>query len=173
MAGDSIPIKRKLGYSVGHAFNDLTASMWYTYLIAYFHEVKNFNDTLAGTLMMIGQSVDAVLTPLVGLASDNSKSGCFNIGRRKSWHLIGTCSSFRIKYFLNFDFNTSSIFFSPIPSTCLRYNLQLPWVSVHLYTLLVLRWSSRLGTIHILRTSDCYIPIWVGVCANWSFSSDS
>lgn len=111
MAGDSIPIKRKLGYSVGHAFNDLTASMWYTYLIAYFHEVKNFNDTLAGTLMMIGQSVDAVLTPLVGLASDNSKSGCFNIGRRKSWHLIGTCSSFRIKYFLNFDFNTSSIFF--------------------------------------------------------------
>lgn len=112
MAGDSIPIKRKLGYSVGHAFNDLTASMWYTYLIAYFHEVKNFNDTLAGTLMMIGQSVDAVLTPLVGLASDNSKSGCFNIGRRKSWHLIGTCSSFRIKYFLNFDFNTSSIFFT-------------------------------------------------------------
>lgn len=97
MAGESIPIKRKLGYSVGHAFNDLTASMWYTYLIAYFHEVKNFNDTLAGTLMMIGQSVDAVLTPLVGLASDNSKSGCFNIGRRKSWHLIG--NSFRIIYF--------------------------------------------------------------------------
>nr|XP_022328969.1 major facilitator superfamily domain-containing protein 12-like [Crassostrea virginica] len=93
MAGDAIPIKRKLGYSVGHAFNDLTASMWYTYLIAYFHEVKNFNDTLAGTLMMIGQSVDAVLTPMVGLASDNSKSGCCKIGRRKSWHLIGTICS--------------------------------------------------------------------------------
>lgn len=89
MTGDAIPYKRKLGYSVGHAFNDLTASMWYTYLIAYFHEVKNFDDTLAGALMMIGQSVDAVLTPLVGLASDNSKSGCCKIGRRKSWHLIG------------------------------------------------------------------------------------
>ncbi|XP_062602033.1 major facilitator superfamily domain-containing protein 12-like [Saccostrea cucullata] len=93
MAGDAIPIKRKLGYSVGHAFNDLTASMWYTYLIAYFHEVKHFDDTLAGALMMIGQSVDAVLTPLVGLASDNSKSGCCKIGRRKSWHLIGTICS--------------------------------------------------------------------------------
>lgn len=99
MAGDAIPIKRKLGYSVGHAFNDLTASMWYTYLIAYFHEVKNFNDTLAGTLMMIGQSVDAVLTPMVGLASDNSKSGCCKIGRRKSWHLIGKTIVILLRFF--------------------------------------------------------------------------
>lgn len=122
MAGESIPIKRKLGYSVGHAFNDLTASMWYTYLIAYFHEVKNFNDTLAGTLMMIGQSVDGVLTPLVGLASDNSKSGCFNIGRRKSWHLIG--NSFRIIYFKKYIcYLITCHFFSLVLSSCLRDNL--------------------------------------------------
>ena len=30
---------QKLGYGLGHVLNDLCASMWFTYLLLYFHQV--------------------------------------------------------------------------------------------------------------------------------------
>lgn len=88
MANDkSIPIPRKVGYSIGHTLNDLTAAVWFSYLIAYFYNVRNFDSMLAGYLMLVGQVADAIFTPLVGLGSDRYKGFC--IGKRQSWHVIG------------------------------------------------------------------------------------
>ena len=110
MGESTIPLRRKLGYSVGHVLNDLTASMWFSYLIAYFHEVKQFDDALAGYLMLIGQVADAILTPIIGIACDRSVQGCCNLGRRKSWHVIGAVTKvFALPCIFN-DTNTMQTF---------------------------------------------------------------
>ncbi|XP_035667594.1 major facilitator superfamily domain-containing protein 12-like isoform X1 [Branchiostoma floridae] len=85
----SLPRARRFTYGVGHMLNDLCASMWFSYLLVYFHKVVNFSNVLAGQLLMVGQVSDALCTPFVGYESDRTKSGC-GYGRRKIWHLVGT-----------------------------------------------------------------------------------
>ncbi|CAL2049957.1 unnamed protein product [Caenorhabditis brenneri] len=87
-----ISFLRKVAYGVGHFYNDLCASMWFTYLMIYMEKVLKFQSSRAGFLMLIGQVTDAISTPLVGIFSDSSVlPACFDkIGRRISWHLIGT-----------------------------------------------------------------------------------
>lgn len=83
-----LPLTQRLGYSIGHVLNDLTASVWFSYLIVYFHQVMNFNNNLAGYLMLIGQVSDAMFTPFIGYESDRTRGFC-GLGRRKAWHLVG------------------------------------------------------------------------------------
>ncbi|WAQ98945.1 MFS12-like protein [Mya arenaria] len=85
--GGRLSMGQKFAYSVGHVLNDLTASMWFSYMIIYFHQVKSFNNGLAGDLVLIGQISDAIFTPFIGYESDRVK-GCFNMGKRKTWHFI-------------------------------------------------------------------------------------
>lgn len=79
----------RLAYSVGHFYNDLCASMWFSYLLLYLQDVLGFSHLLAGFLLLLGQVVDAAATPLIGYESDRV-SGFFRYGKRKSWHLFGT-----------------------------------------------------------------------------------
>ena len=83
-----LPFVQKLSYSVGHVLNDLTASMWFTYMIIYFHQVKDFDNGLAGDLVLIGQISDAIFTPFIGYESDRT-NGFWKMGKRKTWHFIG------------------------------------------------------------------------------------
>ncbi|ESP00677.1 hypothetical protein LOTGIDRAFT_177990 [Lottia gigantea] len=83
--------RQRFSYSVGHVLNDLCASMWFSYLLIFFHQVKQFNNVLSGNLMLIGQISDALCTPFIGFESDRT-NGIFNLGKRKTWHLIGTIS---------------------------------------------------------------------------------
>ncbi|EYB95330.1 hypothetical protein Y032_0161g3371 [Ancylostoma ceylanicum] len=95
---------KKFGYGVGHFYNDLCASMWFTYLMIYLEKVLRFRSSRAGLLMLIGQVTDAVSTPLVGIASDSSLLPKFfdKIGRRMSWHIIGTiCVSLSFPFIFN------------------------------------------------------------------------
>lgn len=46
-----------IGYGIGHFYNDLCASMWFTYLMIFFEKVLNFRSSLAGALMLIGQVI--------------------------------------------------------------------------------------------------------------------
>lgn len=87
-----ISICHMIGYGTGHFYNDLCASMWFTYLMIFLEKVLNFRSSLAGLLMLIGQVTDAVCTPFVGMASDASllPSCMQRFGRRISWHAIGT-----------------------------------------------------------------------------------
>lgn len=87
----SLPVCRRLSYSVGHFLNDLCASMWFTYLLVFYHDVLGFKNTYAGVLLLVGQIADGICTPLIGYESDRTP-GCGNYGKRKTWHLVGTLS---------------------------------------------------------------------------------
>ncbi|KAI1882607.1 hypothetical protein AGOR_G00236630 [Albula goreensis] len=86
-----LPFFRRLSYSVGHFLNDLCASMWFTYLLVYYHSVLGFQNVYAGLLLLTGQIADGICTPLIGYESDRTP-GCGNYGKRKTWHLVGTVS---------------------------------------------------------------------------------
>ena len=82
-----LPLIRKVAYGFGHVFNDLCASMWFTYLLLFFHAVLRINNTYAGIILLIGQVADAAATPVIGFLCDKTRS---RYGRRKTWHLVGT-----------------------------------------------------------------------------------
>ncbi len=82
-----LPLYRKIAYGVGHVFNDMCASMWFTYLLVFFHFVVRLNNAYAGLLLLIGQVADAAATPVIGFLCDKTRT---RYGRRKTWHLIGT-----------------------------------------------------------------------------------
>ncbi|KAK7877171.1 hypothetical protein WMY93_032116 [Mugilogobius chulae] len=115
-ADRSLPLCRRLSYAVGHFLNDLCASMWFTYLLVFYHDVLGFQNTYAGVLLLVGQIADGVCTPLIGYESDRTP-GCGNYGKRKSWHLVGSLSV--------------ALSFSFIYNQCLGCSPQTPqWVSV-------------------------------------------
>ena len=88
IASPRLPWGQRMAYSVGHVLNDLCASMWFTYLLVFFHYVVKFSNEMAGYLMLLGQVADAICTPLVGYEMDKT-NGCCGYTKRKSWHLIG------------------------------------------------------------------------------------
>ena len=47
-------LRKKLSYGVGHILNDLSASMWFSYLLVYLHKVVIFENTVAGYMMLLG-----------------------------------------------------------------------------------------------------------------------
>jgi Na+/melibiose symporter-like transporter len=87
-----LPLKLRLAYGIGHVLNDICASMWFTYLLVFFHLVLKFGNSLSGVILLVGQVADALATPFVGLQSDRDDGFWLcKYGRRKTWHLIGTC----------------------------------------------------------------------------------
>jgi len=79
----------RLAYSVGHLQNDLTAACWFSYFLLYLQEVVGISHSLAGYILLLGQVVDAVATPIIGIKSDSAP--LFQCStKRKSWHLAGT-----------------------------------------------------------------------------------
>lgn len=86
-----LPFGLKLAYGTGHVLNDICASMWFTYLLVFFHLVLEYSNFDAGLLLLVGQIADALSTPLVGYHSDQS-GNCWicKYGKRKIWHLIGS-----------------------------------------------------------------------------------
>ena len=124
-------------YGVGHVFNDLCASLWFTYLLLFYHAVIELGNSYAGLLILIGQTADAISTPIVGMASDRTKFRYY--GRRKIWHLIGT-----ICVFLSFSFiwgkcylcdinsNTKSLAFEIIYYSFFIVIFQFGWASVQI-----------------------------------------
>ncbi|KNC48186.1 glycoside-Pentoside-Hexuronide :Cation Symporter family [Thecamonas trahens ATCC 50062] len=98
-----LPWLTRSAYSVGHVLNDLTAAVWFSYLIVYFQKVREMSASHAGILLFVGQGVDAAMTPTVGVLSDKFTS--LPYGQRKSWHLFGTlCVALSFPFILGSDF---------------------------------------------------------------------
>ena len=57
MATDQLSLRKKLSYGVGHVLNDLSASMWFSYLLIYFHRIVQFTNSVSGYMMLLGSSV--------------------------------------------------------------------------------------------------------------------
>ncbi len=66
----AIPWRIRLAYGTGHILNDLCASMWFTYLLLFFHKVLRFNNVYSGIVLTSGQIADGLSTAFVGYFSD-------------------------------------------------------------------------------------------------------
>ena len=92
LSSESSSGRTKLGfqlvasYGFGHVLNDLSASIWFFYAVLYCQQVLELDEKLTGIIILIGQAVDGMTTPLVGYASDHTKTF---LGARKPWHLFG------------------------------------------------------------------------------------
>lgn len=73
----------KIAYALGHIFNDLTAAMWFSYTLIYFQRVALLEPIVAGALLLLGQIVDAFMTPIFGILVDQYL-------KKKIWHIIGS-----------------------------------------------------------------------------------
>ncbi|KAL0279182.1 UNVERIFIED_CONTAM: hypothetical protein PYX00_000792 [Menopon gallinae] len=80
---EKLKFSQKLAYGVGHVLNDNSAAVWFSYTLLYFQVVMGMPQVLTGSLLLVGQVMDAVATPVVGIFADRT-------GRRKLWHLAGT-----------------------------------------------------------------------------------
>lgn len=90
---ETIGWRLKAGYGLGHILNDLCASMWFTYLLLFLHKVLEFDNGYSGIIILVGQIADGLSTAFVGIMSDSGDDDywlCRRVGRRKSWHLVGT-----------------------------------------------------------------------------------
>ncbi|CAN0260560.1 unnamed protein product [Lampetra planeri] len=87
-APQPLPLLAKLAYGSGHFLNDVSASLGFTYSLAFLHGVAGIGSDGAGLLVLLGQVADGLVTPLVGIAADRAPA-IPGMARRKSWHLLG------------------------------------------------------------------------------------
>lgn len=73
----------KIGFSLGHIYNDLCAAIWFSYTLLFMQGVLGLAAVQAGALVMLGQVGDAIATPLVGVMTDR-------YGTKRIWHIVGT-----------------------------------------------------------------------------------
>ncbi|XP_048197981.1 major facilitator superfamily domain-containing protein 12 [Perognathus longimembris pacificus] len=142
------PVAR-LSFAVGHFLNDLSAAMWFSYLLLYLHGVRAYSSRGAGALLLLGQIADGLCTPLVGFEAARMRACCARYGPRRAWHLAGT-----ICVLLSFPF-----IFSP----CLGCGEDTPeWVALLYYAPFIVifqfGWAAtqvaHLSLIPVLATSD-------------------
>ncbi|XP_034938235.1 major facilitator superfamily domain-containing protein 12-like isoform X2 [Chelonus insularis] len=132
--------KQKWAFGVGHVLNDICASMWFTYLIVFFHFVLGFDPVSSGIVLLIGQVADAFSTPFIGLQSDKDDDFWLcKYGKRKTWHLIGT-----ICVIVSFPF-----IFSP----CINCNHTHKWAQLVYYSAFIIIFQFGWAAVQISHLS--------------------
>lgn len=137
--GEKLNRKTKLFYSFGHVYNDLCASIWFSYTLLYFK--LSFDDTTAGLLLFLGQVADAISTPLIGYFSDKNFQGTVfgRYGRRKIWHLIGSV------------FVTASFPF--IFNSCVLCSVSKPWEKFLYYSIFITLFQFGWAAVQVSHVS--------------------
>ena len=84
--------RERLSCGVGNVFNDLYRQLLVSFEILFFMNVVQLSASQAGLVVLIGQIVDAAISPLTGYLGDRVNVPLLSskIGRRKSWHLVAT-----------------------------------------------------------------------------------
>lgn len=72
----------KVGFGLGHIYNDLCAGVWFSYTLLFLQGALRIGAKEAGILMMLGQVGDAIATPVIGLLADK-------YGTKRLWHIAG------------------------------------------------------------------------------------
>jgi hypothetical protein len=85
----------KIGYGLGHVYNDLAAGVWFSYTLLFMQGALSMSATVAGALVMFGQVGDAIATPIVGLLADK-------YGTKRGWHIAGEVECVHAKFMPNF-----------------------------------------------------------------------
>lgn len=135
-----LPFKIQFFYGIGHVLNDVCASMWFTYLLVFFHLVLEFDNGKTGLLLLIGQVADAIATPFVGYHSDHSDNfWCARYGKRKLWHLFGTICVI----------GTFPFIFAP----CISCNSIHDWAQIFYYSMFIIVFQFGWASIQISHLS--------------------
>ncbi|XP_053683691.1 major facilitator superfamily domain-containing protein 12-like [Sabethes cyaneus] len=79
----TLKIFEKIGFGLGHVYNDLCAGVWFSYTLLFMQGALGMPAAEAGALVMLGQVGDAVATPIVGFLTDK-------YGTKRQWHIAGT-----------------------------------------------------------------------------------
>lgn len=152
---------QKVFYGFGHIYNDLCAAMWFSYTLFYLQIVVQLESTTAGLLVMLGQVVDSLATPLAGCVVDRTKAP-------RVWHLAGTLSV-AVGFTLIFSLKPSNF----TDSILLYYGgvislFQIGWAVVQISHLSILpeisenhAHSSDLTTIRYTASVCCNIAIYI------------
>jgi GPH family glycoside/pentoside/hexuronide:cation symporter len=82
----SLNTKTKLGYGIGEFSKEIPGSILVFFLLFFLTNVAGLNPGLAGSVLLIGKTWDAINDPLVGWLSDRTQS---RWGRRFPWMLWG------------------------------------------------------------------------------------
>lgn len=88
----------KVGYGFGHVYNDLCATIWFSYTLLFLKDVLEM-PTEAGSYMMLGQITDAIFSAIVGYLTDSYST-------KRNWHIMGTIAvaiSFPMLFMLQRD----------------------------------------------------------------------
>eukprot|EP00741_Cyanophora_paradoxa_P006870 tig00001056_g6645.t1 len=72
-AAGGVPYRVLIPYGLGTALNDLIASVWFTYVLYFLQEHEGMAASHAALVLLLGQLIDAVCTPLLGLLIDRSR----------------------------------------------------------------------------------------------------
>lgn len=85
-------IKQRFSCGVGSVLNEIFRQMFISFTIIFFMQVIRLPASQAGLALLIGQVSDAILSPVTGYLGDRVQIPVVSkkIGRRKSWHLVGT-----------------------------------------------------------------------------------
>lgn len=79
----TLKLFEKIGFSLGHVYNDLCAGVWFSYTLLFMQGVLQMPGPRAGALVMLGQVGDAIATPIVGVLTDRFST-------KRKWHIFGS-----------------------------------------------------------------------------------
>ncbi|KAJ8678612.1 hypothetical protein QAD02_014399, partial [Eretmocerus hayati] len=87
LEGSIISPTTRTAFALGHVFNDLAAAMWFSYTLLFLQRVALLEPLGAGSLLLLGQVIDALMTPVFGLLVDKYP-------KKKAWHVLGSAMVF-------------------------------------------------------------------------------
>ena len=127
-------VKFKMLYGSGALIEGITTAALTYFLLFYLTAVCGLSGVLAGTAMFLGLMIDAVIDPLIGLVSDNTRS---RMGRRLPYIVFGTVP-LAIVFALLFSIptgvsGTALMFYATLCSMAVRVGqsiFNLPYVAV-------------------------------------------
>lgn len=150
---------QKIGFGLGHIYNDLCAGVWFSYTLLFMQGSLLMSSTQAGALVMLGQVGDALATPIVGILADK-------FGTKRKWHMAGTglvFLSFPLIFSLCPWCSTSPIWWPPTYFTATILAFQLGWAIVQITHLAMIPEMSRTRKDRSDLTAIRYSA---SVCAN-------
>ena len=87
---DSVKRSIKYGYGTGHVMNDMSGTLWTTYLLLVLMNVIEIGTVNSGMVLFAGQIGCGISTVVVGIISDKELpfNFCIRYGKRKVNELL-------------------------------------------------------------------------------------
>lgn len=86
------PLFHRVACGLGHVLNDVIRQLFFSFRLVYFMNVLGLSASLSGWLLLEKPLVHIVLSPVSAILVDRVYIPFVSrkIGKRKSWHLLGT-----------------------------------------------------------------------------------